>query len=110
MGLGQTGGKFALSALKPCFCWLAPIEGRSCRPVWGAEAVCAVVAQLVRAPDCGSGGRWFEPTQLYHLPDIGSLAPRAARATLRPAPQSTIPVFSGRHGLSGCGGEFVRQY
>src|SRR5262245_10760071 len=29
---------------------------------------CAVVAQLVRAPDCGSGGRWFEPTQLYHFP------------------------------------------
>ena len=26
----------------------------------------AVVAQLVRAPDCGSGGRWFEPTQPYH--------------------------------------------
>ena len=27
----------------------------------------AVVAQLVRAPVCGTGGRWFEPTQLYHL-------------------------------------------
>src|SRR6476659_1017114 len=26
----------------------------------------AVVAQLVRAPDCGSGGRWFDPTRLYH--------------------------------------------
>jgi hypothetical protein len=26
---------------------------------------CAAVAQLVRAPDCGSGGRWFESTQLY---------------------------------------------
>jgi hypothetical protein len=26
----------------------------------------AVVAQLVRAPVCGTGGRWFEPTQLYH--------------------------------------------
>jgi hypothetical protein len=25
----------------------------------------AVVAQLVRAPDCGSGGRWFDPTRLY---------------------------------------------
>src|SRR5262245_485167 len=25
----------------------------------------AAVAQLVRAPDCGSGGRWFESTQLY---------------------------------------------
>src|SRR5438105_15027194 len=27
----------------------------------------AVVAQLVRAPDCGSGGRWFESTQLYQF-------------------------------------------
>src|SRR5215471_13132711 len=26
----------------------------------------AAVAQLVRAPDCGSGGRRFESTQLYH--------------------------------------------
>ena len=24
------------------------------------------VAQLVRAPGCGPGGRWFESTQLYH--------------------------------------------
>jgi hypothetical protein len=30
----------------------------------------AVVAQLVRAPVCGTGGRWFEPTQLYHDPKI----------------------------------------
>jgi hypothetical protein len=28
---------------------------------------CAVVAQLVRAPDCGSGGRWFDPSQPYHF-------------------------------------------
>ena len=28
--------------------------------------VCAVVAQLVRALDCGSRGRWFESTQPYH--------------------------------------------
>src|SRR5262245_64205576 len=27
----------------------------------------AVVAQLVRAPVCGTGGRWFEPTQLYQI-------------------------------------------
>src|SRR4051812_29277157 len=27
---------------------------------------CAAVAQLVRAPVCGTGGRWFETTQLYH--------------------------------------------
>src|SRR5438045_7715163 len=42
---------------------------RRCSSV-GSEAVgllCAVVAQLVRAPDCGSGGRWFKPTQLYHF-------------------------------------------
>src|SRR5260370_20908731 len=26
----------------------------------------AIVAQLVRAPVCGTGGRRFEPTQLYH--------------------------------------------
>ena len=26
----------------------------------------AAVAQLVRAPGCGSGGRWFESHQLYH--------------------------------------------
>jgi hypothetical protein len=33
----------------------------------------AAVAQLVRAPDCGSGGRWFESTQLYH-PYLGRRA------------------------------------
>ena len=27
----------------------------------------AAVAQLVRASDCGSGGRWFETTQLYQI-------------------------------------------
>ena len=31
----------------------------------GAARKDAVVAQLVRAPVCGTGGRWFEPTQLY---------------------------------------------
>lgn len=30
-----------------------------------AARACAAVAQLVRAPVCGTGGRWFEPTQLY---------------------------------------------
>ena len=39
----------------------APVKGSDV----GRKAVCAVVAQLVRAPDCGSGGRWFKPTQLY---------------------------------------------
>lgn len=32
---------------------------------------CADVAQLVRASDCGSEGRWFESTRLYHsLPHL----------------------------------------
>src|SRR5262249_15575580 len=31
----------------------------------GCASTDAVVAQLVRAPVCGTGGRWFEPTQLY---------------------------------------------
>src|ERR1700721_2864040 len=33
---------------------------------FSGPATDAVVAQLVRAPVCGTGGRWFEPTQLYH--------------------------------------------
>ena len=37
-------------------------------PFGGAFAQDAVVAQLVRAPVCGTGGRWFEPTQLYQPP------------------------------------------
>jgi hypothetical protein len=32
----------------------------------------AAVAQLVRAPDCGSGGRWFESTQLYQTGSAAS--------------------------------------
>lgn len=44
-----------------------PLEtARSGRPQ-GAARKDAVVAQLVRAPVCGTGGRWFEPTQLYQL-------------------------------------------
>lgn len=34
----------------------------------------AVVAQLVRAPVCGTGGRWFEPTQLYQPSSIWRIA------------------------------------
>src|SRR4051812_48426013 len=34
-------------------------------PYFGLRLKDAVVAQLVRAPVCGTGGRWFEPTQLY---------------------------------------------
>ena len=46
------------------------------------RALRAVVAQLVRAPDCGSGGRWFEPTQLYQC-IIFELAPYASRGENR---------------------------
>src|ERR1700761_8362127 len=44
----------------------------------------AAVAQLVRAPDCGSGGRWFESTQLYQraFSSIGTVIASAARAPL----------------------------
>src|SRR6266540_3971337 len=34
----------------------------------------AAVAQLVRALDCGSRGRWFESTQLYQIELIVELA------------------------------------
>lgn len=37
--------------------------GHSFRSLTGTRAV---VAQMVRAPDCGSGGRWFDPSQRYH--------------------------------------------
>jgi hypothetical protein len=37
------------------------------RDTLGGFAQDAVVAQLVRAPVCGTAGRWFEPTQLYQL-------------------------------------------
>jgi hypothetical protein len=42
------------------------IGGRELRtvPIYGP---CADVAQLVRASDCGSEGRWFESTRLYHF-------------------------------------------
>ena len=51
----------------------------------GRKAGYAVVAQLVRAPDCGSGGRWFEPTQLYQ-----------SRAKPRTANAVSLPDFSKR--------------
>ena len=35
-------------------------------PSFPAPSRHAAVAQLVRAPVCGTGGRWFEPTLLYH--------------------------------------------
>ena len=54
----------------------------------GRKAVCAVVAQLVRAPDCGSGGRWFKPTQLYH-----SQASRISAIQTRTAPEGAASAF-----------------
>src|SRR5581483_12044462 len=39
----------------------------------------AVVAQLVRAPVCGTGGRWFEPTQLYQPSTPANLCTPSAR-------------------------------
>src|SRR5262249_13050570 len=43
-----------------------------CEPVaFRCGARFAAVAQLVRAPGCGPGGRWFESTQLYHSPANG---------------------------------------
>ena len=29
--------------------------------------IMVAVAQLVRAPGCGPGGRWFKSSQLYHI-------------------------------------------
>src|SRR6186713_1896208 len=51
----------------------------------------AVVAQLVRAPVCGTGGRWFEPTQLYQpslrcLPLESGLSPSTAATLVQWAP------------------------
>ncbi len=52
----------ASACVAACICRERPIiSGPS-----GPPGPCAAVAQLVRAPDCGSGGRRFEPTQLYH--------------------------------------------
>src|SRR5215216_1056249 len=41
------------------------VSGPFATPLLRARVRYAVVAQLVRAPVCGTGGRWFEPTQLY---------------------------------------------
>src|SRR5882757_1053739 len=54
---------------------------------------CAAVAQLVRAPVCGTGGRWFETTQLYHPLHY----PHANHRPFQPevAPRSTQSLFVG---------------
>ena len=73
-----------------------PIHGpdRSRRPpVAALERAClrAVVAQLVRAPDCGSGGRWFDPSQPYHRRAIESCAP--GYASLSASMKSLLDVM-----------------
>src|SRR5690242_17011422 len=45
---------------------------------------CAAVAQLVRAPVCGTGGRWFEPTQLYHPCNVDLPVNRLIAAPIGP--------------------------
>src|SRR5882757_5032591 len=61
----------------------------------------AVVAQLVRAPDCGSGGRWFKPTQLYHshrmMRSVFQLAASAAFALSRAVLCDLGAVSTDRH-------------
>ncbi len=64
-----------------------PLAGwQAVRPAGRAGAIRrsrrAVVAQLVRAPDCGSGGRWFEPSQRYHLNTGNSAFVLVVRAAL----------------------------
>ena len=68
----------------------------------GATSVpCAAVAQMVRAPVCGTGGRWFEATQLYHSSLPFSIADRARGARrLRPSSPSVFSLnisASSRH-------------
>ena len=53
--LGSRSGH--LAKLAPCLIGFARLRQRATER--------AAVAQLVRAPDCGSGGRWFESPQLY---------------------------------------------
>ena len=62
---------------------------RSCRLM----RACAAVAQLVRAPVCGTGGRWFEPTQLYHSQFAACSAPPNLKT---PGPTIPAPARSRR--------------
>ena len=48
------------------------VEHRTENPCVGGSSppratIYAAVAQLVRAPGCGPGGRWFKSSQLYHI-------------------------------------------
>src|SRR3954471_2086271 len=61
-------GRLQSGASRPCQSEaLHLVSGPFATPLFGASREDAVVAQLVRAPVCGTGGRWFEPTQLYHI-------------------------------------------
>ena len=64
---------------------------------------CAAVAQLVRAPDCGSGGRRFESTQLYQSSLQAELAQRVALFTpLRRRPKAGFITFPNDLWSSSC--------
>src|SRR5207248_7750522 len=59
-------------------------------PVSGIiRVLCAEVAQLVRAPDCGSGGRRFEAGPRYQR--SGQRTAGSGRATSRPLPAARRP-------------------
>ena len=75
-------------------------RGPSFRPVMTARCGrYAAVAQLVRAPDCGSGGRRFESRQLYQVSGLvtgsliafsrldGVIARDSTRTAVSPAPR-----------------------
>jgi hypothetical protein len=68
----------------------------------------AAVAQLVRAPDCGSGGRWFESTQLYQATPSPSDFQRSAVAQkCEPSAPSHIPASAFLAMPSGSQSRFV---
>src|SRR5262249_50706616 len=56
------------------------------------------VAQMVRAPVCGTGGRWFEATQLYHffsyisLCVVPGLSPNASNQPVEPVEPLARPM------------------
>jgi hypothetical protein len=54
-------------SFRPARAWPGEVgTGSPIKAMRQAMRPCAAVAQMVRAPDCGSGGRWFEASQLYH--------------------------------------------
>ena len=65
----------------------------------------AVVAQLVRAPVCGTGGRWFEPTQLYHYRHMfpRSNGPAGFSTARRKLPFAIMAPFTQNLLIESCG-------